>query len=93
VRRARRRSDARPQLEQAYVAFGLLGTQPWAERAAAELAATRITVAPRCTPTHASLTPQELRVALRVAEVLTNQEVAARACPAGAAPTPGSGKS
>ena len=77
-RRARRRRDARPQLEQAQAAFELLGAQPWAERAAAELAATGITAAPRRTPLHARLTPQELRVALHVAEGLTNQEVATR---------------
>jgi len=78
LRHARRRSDARPQLEQAHTAFVLLGAQPWAERAAAELAATGITAAPRRTPIHARLTPQELRVALQVAEGLTNQEVATR---------------
>jgi DNA-binding NarL/FixJ family response regulator len=78
LRHARRRSDARPQLEQAHMTFVLLGAKPWAERAAAELAATGITAAPRRMPIHARLTPQELRVALQVAEGLTNQEVASR---------------
>jgi DNA-binding CsgD family transcriptional regulator len=78
LRRARRRSDARPQLEQAHTAFELLGAQPWAERAAAELAATGLTAAPRRTPVHVRLTPQELRVAMQVAEGLSNQEVATR---------------
>ncbi|HEY6314264.1 MAG TPA: AAA family ATPase [Streptosporangiaceae bacterium] len=76
LRRARQRSQARYQLEQAHTAFALLGAQPWARRAAAELAATGVTAAPRSMPTHAYLTPQELRVALQVAEGLRNQEIA-----------------
>jgi DNA-binding CsgD family transcriptional regulator len=78
LRRARHRSDARPHLEQAHTAFELLGAQRWARRAAAELAATGITAAPRRPPVHTRLTPQELRVALQVAEGLTNQEAATR---------------
>jgi DNA-binding NarL/FixJ family response regulator len=78
LRRARRRNDARLQLEQAHTAFELLGAQPWAARAAAELAATGITASPRSKPVHVRLTPQELRVALQVAEGLSNQEVATR---------------
>jgi DNA-binding CsgD family transcriptional regulator len=78
LRRAQRRREARYQLRQAHTAFELLGAKPWAERASAELAATGITAAPRITPIHARLTPQELRVALQVAEGLSNQEVATR---------------
>ena len=78
LRRARRRSDARHQLEQAQSMFEILGARPWAERATSELAATGFTAAPRRTPVHARLTPQELRVATQVAEGLTNQEVAVR---------------
>jgi DNA-binding CsgD family transcriptional regulator len=78
LRRARRRSEARPQLDQANAAFELLGAQPWAQRAAAELEATGQTAAPRRTPVHVRLTPQEMRVALQVAEGFSNQEVAAR---------------
>jgi DNA-binding CsgD family transcriptional regulator len=78
LRRARRRSEARSHLEQAQSAFELLGAQTWAERAAAELGATGVTAAPRRKPIHIRLTPQELRVALQVAEGLSNQEVAAR---------------
>lgn len=78
LRRVRRRSEARPHLEQAHTAFELLGAQPWAQRAAAELQATGRTAAPRRTPVHTRLTPQEMRVALQVAEGFTNQEVAAR---------------
>jgi DNA-binding CsgD family transcriptional regulator len=78
LRRARRRNDARHQLRQAHMAFEMLGAQPWAARAAAELAASGITAASRHEPVHARLTPQELRVALQVAEGLSNQEVATR---------------
>jgi DNA-binding CsgD family transcriptional regulator len=78
LRRARRRSEARRQLERAQPVFEMLGARPWAGRAAAELEATGFTAAPRRTPVHTRLTPQELRVATQVAEGLTNQEVAAR---------------
>jgi DNA-binding NarL/FixJ family response regulator len=78
LRRARRRREARPHLEQANTAFEVLGARPWAQRATAELAATGRTAAPRRTPVHVRLTPQEMRVALQVAEGLSNQEVAAR---------------
>jgi DNA-binding CsgD family transcriptional regulator len=78
LRRARRRSAARFQLEQAQSIFEILGAQPWTGRAAAELEATGITAAPRHSAVQARLTSQELRVATQVAEGLTNQEVAAR---------------
>ena len=78
MRRARRRSDARPQLERAHAAFESLGARPWAERAVAELRATGLTALPRRTPVHVRLTPQELRVAMQVAEGLSNKEVATR---------------
>jgi DNA-binding CsgD family transcriptional regulator len=78
LRRARRRSDARPQLERAHAAFESLGARPWAERAVAELHATGLTALPRRTPVHVRLTPQELRVAMQVAEGLSNKEVATR---------------
>jgi DNA-binding CsgD family transcriptional regulator len=78
MRRARRTSDARYQLEQAHTVFELLGARPWAGRAIAELAAMGATAAPQRAPIHLRLTPQELRVALQVAEGLSNLEVAAR---------------
>ena len=78
LRRARRRSEGRHQLEQAQLTFEILGAQPWARHAADELEATGFTAAPHRTPIHARLTPQELRVSVQVAEGLTNQEVAAR---------------
>jgi DNA-binding NarL/FixJ family response regulator len=78
LRRARQRGEARRQLGLARSAFELLGAQPWADRTAAELATVGVRAAPRRTPIHVRLTPQELRVALQVAEGLSNQEVAAR---------------
>jgi DNA-binding NarL/FixJ family response regulator len=78
LRRFRRRGEAGRQLNQAYLIFELLGAQPWAERTAAELATTGVSTVPRGTPIHIRLTPQELRVALQVADGLSNQEVAAR---------------
>jgi DNA-binding CsgD family transcriptional regulator len=78
LRRAGKRRDARRPLAQAHAAFDQLGAAPWAKRAAAELAATGMTAARRRPPVHVRLTPQELRVALQVAEGYSNQEVAAR---------------
>ena len=78
LRRSRRRGDAGRQLDQAYLTFEQLGAQPWAERAAAELATAGASTVPRGKPIHVRLTPQELRVALQVADGLSNQEVAAK---------------
>jgi DNA-binding NarL/FixJ family response regulator len=78
LRRFRRRGEAGRQLNQAYIAFELLGAQPWAEHTAAELATAGVTAVPQGKPIHIRLTPQELRVALQVAEGLSNREVAAR---------------
>jgi ATP/maltotriose-dependent transcriptional regulator MalT len=78
LRRARKRGRARRELEHARSVFELLGAQSWAERAAAELVATGVSAPQARAPIHVRLTPQELRVALQVAEGLTNQEVAAR---------------
>jgi DNA-binding CsgD family transcriptional regulator/tetratricopeptide (TPR) repeat protein len=78
LRRVGKRSEARLPHAQAHAAFEQLGAAPWSKRAAAELAATGITAARRRPPVHVRLTPQELRVALQVAEGYSNQEVAAR---------------
>ena len=78
LRRFRRRGEAGRQLTQAYLAFEQLGAQPWVERTAAELATAGVSAIPQHKPIHIRLTPQELRVALQVADGLTNQEVAAR---------------
>src|SRR5262249_40959830 len=62
--------------ELARSAFELIGAAPWAKRATAELGTANVTAGRQ--PIHARLTPAELRVALHVAEGLTNAEVAAR---------------
>jgi DNA-binding NarL/FixJ family response regulator len=78
LRRFRRRGEAGRQLNRAYLAFKQLGAEPWAERTAAELATAGVSSVPQGMPIHVRLTPQELRVALQVADGLSNQEVAAR---------------
>jgi DNA-binding CsgD family transcriptional regulator len=76
LRRQGRRVDARRQLASALATFERLGAMPWAERTQAELRATGET-ARRRDPTAADrLSPQELQVALAVAEGGTNREVA-----------------
>jgi DNA-binding CsgD family transcriptional regulator len=75
LRRAGHRSDSRPQLEAAGKIFERLGAQPWLRRAEAELQSSGRTVRPRDARDD-ELTPSELQVALRVAEGLTNREVA-----------------
>lgn len=78
MHRNRRRGDAARQLERACLAFEQLGARPWTERAAGALAAAGGATSARGEPVHRQLTAQELRVALQVAEGLSNQEVAAR---------------
>ncbi len=78
LRRARRRADARAPLRAALATFESLGAQPWAERARSELSAAGGRVrAPVATLT-AALTPQELQVALLVADGATNRDAATR---------------
>jgi DNA-binding CsgD family transcriptional regulator len=74
LRRARRRRDARAQLRAAIEIFDRLGARPWADRARAELRATGEPV-PERGQTPARLTPQELQIALLVAEGRTNAEI------------------
>ncbi|MFD5270195.1 LuxR C-terminal-related transcriptional regulator [Streptomyces sp. NPDC058335] len=80
LRRLRRRTEARERLHSALEAFESFGAPHCAERARAELralgapsATARATESPR-----ASLTAQQLRVALMAAEGATNREIAAR---------------
>lgn len=77
LRRTRRRGDARHHLRAALRTFEDLGARHWTERAAASLRATGGVVRPREHPVSQNLTPQELQVALAVAEGATNKEVAA----------------
>ena len=77
LRRARSRVLAREQLRSALDTFDRLGSQPWAERARAELAASGETVRRRDPATIDELTPQELQIALLLAAGKTTRETAA----------------
>ena len=77
LHRARRRVDGRERLREALEIFDELGATPWAQRTTAELrAAGAIRRDPVADPDE--LSPQEVRVALAVAEGATNKQVAAR---------------
>jgi ATP/maltotriose-dependent transcriptional regulator MalT len=76
LRRAGRRADARDPLRGALDAFEDLGARPWAERAAAELAATGETVRRRDPSTLDDLTAQELRIAMMLADGASTREAA-----------------
>lgn len=78
LRRWRRRVDARRQLQAALKAFDQLGAAPWAERAMSELQASGETARVRNDPYRQQLTPQELQVALTLADGATTREAAAR---------------
>ena len=78
LRRSRRRVDARKQLRAALKAFDQLGAAPWAERAMTELQASGETARVRDESHRQQLTPQELQVALTLAEGVTTREAAAR---------------
>jgi DNA-binding CsgD family transcriptional regulator len=76
LRRKRRIADARPHLGAALEIFTRLGADPWASRGRSELGAS----SPGGGHAHTSLsalTCQELEVALKVADGLTNREVGA----------------
>ncbi len=77
LRRAARRVDARAHLRAAVEDFEELGAAQWAERAAAELAATGETVHRRDADPRSLLTPQELQVSLLLVEGRTTREAAA----------------
>ena len=77
LRRSGRRIDAREQLKQALGVFDRLEAVPWSERARSELRATGERVRARGPATSEELTPQELQVAMLVAEGKTNREVGA----------------
>ena len=80
LRRERRPTEARAPLRSALDAFESLGARGWAEQARAELAAAGERRARAQSPLPAllqGLTEQELRIALLVAEGVTNREAAA----------------
>jgi class 3 adenylate cyclase len=78
LRRTRKRVEARKHLRAALKAFDELGAAPWGERAIAELQASGETARVRDDRYRQQLTPQELQVALTLAEGTTTREAAAR---------------
>jgi DNA-binding CsgD family transcriptional regulator len=79
LRRARRKSDARPHLHAALDQFERLGALPWSHQARSELAA----CGERRIASHLGtedLTPRELEVAVVVAHGASNPEAAAELC-------------
>ncbi|MEV7023228.1 AAA family ATPase [Kitasatospora sp. NPDC093558] len=80
LRRARRRTDARPHLRAALETFDRLAAHPWATRARTELTATGTTAPTPAAPDSplAALTPQELQIARLAARGLTNRDIAAQ---------------
>lgn len=78
LRRSRRRVQARVQLRAALAAFDRLGARPWAERASAELTASGESARVRDDSHRHQLTPQEMQVALALAEGRTTREAAAK---------------
>ncbi len=77
LRRARQRIRAREQLHAALVTFERLGSKPWADQAATELAATGEAARRRDVTTLDQLTPQEVQVARLLAGGKTTREAAA----------------
>jgi DNA-binding CsgD family transcriptional regulator len=78
LRRTRRRTEAREQLERALAAFEAVGAVPWARRAREEIAASGGGLPRRGAGRSGDLSARELQVAAAAAEGLTNREVAAR---------------
>ena len=77
LRRSGRRVDARHHLGRALELFERASSSVWAARAASELAAAGGSAPRRRADAVEELTPQELHVALAVAEGATNREVSA----------------
>jgi DNA-binding CsgD family transcriptional regulator len=77
LRRERQRLRARDHLRAAIDIFDRLGADPWSDRARAELAATGETARRRDPATINDLTPQELQIALSLADGRTTREAAA----------------
>jgi DNA-binding CsgD family transcriptional regulator len=78
LRRAGRRMEARECLRGAVGIFHAIGTEPWERRAQAELRASGARLRRPDASARDELTPQELQVALVVADGVTNREAAAR---------------
>jgi DNA-binding CsgD family transcriptional regulator len=78
LRRARRRSAARPHLRYAIEDFERLGAEPWAEQARIELLATDETARRRDARSIDQLTPREFHIAQALANGATTREAAAK---------------
>jgi DNA-binding NarL/FixJ family response regulator len=78
LRRARRRGEARRQLAAALEVFDRLGATPWSQRALAELGAGGEVVGRRDESVRHRLTPQEVQIALALAQGQTIREAAAK---------------
>ncbi|MER6989668.1 helix-turn-helix transcriptional regulator [Saccharopolyspora hirsuta] len=78
LRRARRKSDARAQLRDAFETFRRLDAAPWAERARTELDATGEAVPEPAGGALAALTPQERKIIRLAARGLSNKDIAAQ---------------
>jgi DNA-binding CsgD family transcriptional regulator len=78
LRRNGRRTDCREQLREALAVFERLEARPWAERARSELRASGERLRRSDPSTADELTPQELQIAMVVAEGKTNREVGAQ---------------
>lgn len=78
LRRMRKRVEARKQLRAALKTFDQLGAAPWSQRALAELEASGETARVRDDRFRQQLTPQELQVALALAEGSTTREAATK---------------
>jgi DNA-binding CsgD family transcriptional regulator len=77
LRRLRQRIRSREQLRLALETFERLDARPWADRARSELAASGETLRRRDPSNLEELTPQELQIALLLAEGRTTREAAA----------------
>lgn len=77
LRRTGERRRGRTELHAALEAFEQLGAAPWAERASKELRASGERLRRRDVTAASRLTPQELQIALVVAEGRSNREVGA----------------
>ena len=77
LRRSGHRVDARTRLRQALAIFEQLGARTWAEKARSELRASGETIRAHDPTARDELTPQELKVALVIADGASNQEAAA----------------
>ncbi|MFC9895582.1 AAA family ATPase [Nocardia sp. NPDC127579] len=79
LRRARRKTDARNQLQPAVETFDRLEATPWGDRARTELAALGVGAAARpAAGVLAALTPQELQIARLAAQGMSNRDIAAQ---------------